>query len=216
MKVVDTPRLRLYGELMTEQTWLRAFLAALETVYDRDRYAAVQWTDAKWTEFLGKVLDEVGDNDAIDCFVVQRRKEIKEDFYSGEYLNIDAMFIDNNAYTSEQDKKWDPPVLPEVVVELENRYDRKKIIYCLWKTLCIRSPLRVLVCYQENKQNVRKLKKQIEEVINKNRLMVGEHGALFVLIGNDNDEEVPEEAPWSEYFSIWEWEGAGLKAITEK
>lgn len=196
------------GKSLTAQTWIEHFFIALDKVYERDRYAAVQWTYTKWTEFLGKVLEEVGD--AVDCFVAQKRKDTQEGVYSGEYLNIDAMFIDNNSYKSHQDKDWDPYVLPKAVVELENSYDSKKIIYCLWKTLCIRSPVRVLACYQENQKKVRELKKQIEDVINKNGLMVGEQGSLLVLIGN---EEVSEKAGWNEYFSVWAWEDRELKQL---
>lgn len=55
-----------------------------------------------------------------------RRSMTKKDEYSGEYLNIDTMFTDKEAEWNEED--WNPLVLPSVVVELENKYEKKHII----------------------------------------------------------------------------------------
>jgi hypothetical protein len=161
----------------------------------------------QWTEFLGGIIDEVGKK--MNCRVVRRRQKLKDKKLSGEYLNIDAVFIDDAEYdlTGEE---GDPFVLPRAVVELENRYDRWKISYCLWKILCVRSPIRALVCLQEGKNKVAALKQQLENVIWQGSLTKGTDGDLFVIIG---DESVGTEAPWRDYFTVYEWRNDRLEKI---
>jgi hypothetical protein len=73
----------------------------------------------------------------------------------------------------EDNGQYDPFVLPRAVVELENTYDVKKISYCQWKILCIRAPIRVLICYQNGGEKVKYLKEHLENVIWQGSLMKG-------------------------------------------
>jgi hypothetical protein len=69
------------------------------------------------------IMERVADK--MNCYVAQLRQENKE--LSGEYLNLDAVFIDKAEYDLiENASKWDPFVLPSAIVELENSYDKKK------------------------------------------------------------------------------------------
>jgi hypothetical protein len=95
------------------------------------------------------------------------------------------------------------------VVELENSYDIKKICYCLWKILCVRSPIRVLVCYQSNKNNVRALEKGLEKVIWNGSLMKGSDGDLLIIIGSDS----AKTEDWGKYFTVFEWKNDRLEKV---
>ena len=68
-------------------------------------------------------------------------------------MNIDGLFFDNHSYkkfVSDKMGMENPLVLPTAAVELENSYDLDKIDYCLWKLMCIRTQIRILICYQSN------------------------------------------------------------------
>lgn len=95
-------------------------------------------------------------------------------------------------------------------MELENSYERKKISYCLWKILCVRAPIRVLICYQKSIDEVTTLRQHLEDVIWKGSLMKGTDGDVLIIIG---DESVGDGAPWREYFTVFEWRNDGLEKI---
>jgi len=161
----------------------------------------------QWTEFLGRIMDEVGKR--MNCNIVRRRPKNKN--LSWEYLNIDAVFIDNTEYDLiDKDSDYDPFALPRAVVELENSYKTMKISYCLWKILCVRAPIRALVCLQKGNDKVAALKQQLENVIWRGSLTKGTDGDLLVIIG---DESVGIEAPWRDYFSVYEWRNDRLEKI---
>jgi hypothetical protein len=153
---------------------------------------------------MGKVLQLVGKK--IDCDVTMRRDITKKDEYSGEYLNIDSMFIDKDAEWNEED--WNPLVLPTVVAELENKYENKDIIYSLWTILCIRAEIRVLICYQETTGKVNSLKSSIDRMITQEKLMQGEDSELLVIIGDDSKDE---DSEWNQYFKVFEWRNDRLE-----
>ena len=189
--------------------WLDSFVKSL---IELEHQSAVKG-DPAWTKFMQKVFDAVGDK--TKCYVVMRRKKPKE--YSGEYLNIDAMFIANRAYVGWTSKEWDPPVLPSVVVEHENLDIRGKIRYCLWKILSIRAPLRVLICYQNRTNHIASLKTYLEKVIWKRGLMKETDGDLLIVIGDGSKEG--NEWDWHEYYNIFEWRNdrlARMKIASKK
>ena len=120
---------------MKGRLWLHYFMKACKEFEDQSDCEGEQWT-----EFMGRILDVVGQ--WMNCVVVRsRQKSIKED-PSGEYLDIDAFYLDKADYDLPigigDDE--DPFVLPAAVVELENSLDFNQITYCLWKTLCVRAP----------------------------------------------------------------------------
>jgi hypothetical protein len=148
----------------------------------------------------------------MNCRVVRRRQKLKDKKLSGEYLNIDAVFIDDAEYDLSGEER-DPFALPRAIVELENSYDPWKISYCLWKILCVRSPIRVIVCLQKGKHKVAALKQKLEDVIWQGSLTKGTDGDLFVIIGDDSLART--KAPWRDYFTVYEWRNERLEKIEE-
>jgi len=200
---------------MRGRLWLKYFTEMI-VAKRKDYSEQVQvFKDAEWTEFMRGVMDGVGKQ--MNCRVTRIRPENRE--MSGEYLNIDVVFIDNAEYDLYKGGTgWDPFVLPRAVVELENNYDVDKISYCLWKILCVRSPIRVLICYQRNTKRVKDLKERLENVIWQGSLMKGTDGDLLVIIGDASvSESWTPDIPWREfygkYFSVFEWRNDGLEKI---
>lgn len=183
------------------KVWIKVFMESLKALENKNCWGK---GDVEWTICMGKVLERVGKE--IECDVTMRRNITKKDAYSGEYLNIDAMFTDNQEDWNEED--WNPLVLPSVVVELENDYGGKQITYCLWKILCIRAEIRVLICYQDATNKINCLKTRLEEVITERELMKGEDSELLVIIGDDSKNEYSE---WNEYFKVFEWRNGRLE-----
>lgn len=185
--------------------WVKQFFSVIESAYPKKK----RWTDPEWTEFMKKVMERVAKR--MKCYVVQRGPHIKNE--SWEYLKIDAFFISNSDYDrliKKTRKGWDPFVLPQTVIELENSNDKNKISYCLWKILCIRSPLRVLICYQDGTTKVKRLRKHLEGVIQQGHLMKGAEGDLLVIIG---DESIKEDSKWDEYFHTFQWQNDRLEKL---
>ena len=194
---------------MRGRLWLMYFIREIDSTFDKSDAKGKRWIDSKWTEFMRSVLDCVADK--MDCYVARLRPENKAE--SGEYLNIDAFFIDNAEYDiikEKADSEWDPFILPRAVVELENSYEVKKISYCLWKILCLRAPIRVLICYQRDTKGVTSLAKRLEGIIWQGSLMKGTDGDLLVIIGDDS---AGDDASWREYFTIFEWRNDRLEII---
>ncbi len=190
---------------MTGRLWLNHFTRIVVSEHQKHP-EGVKGGDSGWTEFMQSVMDRVAEG--MNCRVARIRPENKEE--SGEYLNIDAMFIDNAAYIpGKKYDEYDPFVLPRAVVELENNYDKEKISYCLWKILCVRAPIRVLICYQEGADKVTTLRKRLEDVICQGSLMKGTDGDLLVIIG----DETREKLPWGEYYRVFEWRNDRLEKI---
>lgn len=190
---------------MNARNWLNYFLKAFNKLEYKES------SDKELTEFIGKVLDIVGKD--LNCTVIRKRTSSNKDNPSGEYLNIDAFFFDNIEYNLPTGIEYydDPFVLPLVAVEMENDPKINKIAYCLWKLLCIRATIRVLVCYQENKDDVKFLSKNLEKIIWEKGLLKGEHGDLYIIIGN----EQKTESTWEDYFSIFEWRNDRLEKIED-
>lgn len=193
---------------MSGRLWLYCFIKSfIKSSIELDKKD--NWAEKEWTEFLGGILSKSAEK--MDCYVVKR--SIKDKDESGEYLNIDGWFIKNAYYQlmDAQDKNnWDPFVLPSAVVELENSYDVKKISYCLWKILCVRSLIRILICYQPNEDKIVSLREHLENVIWKGDLLKGTDGGLLLIVGN---ESIGNEESWAKYFNVFEWRGERLVKI---
>jgi hypothetical protein len=190
---------------MRGRLWLHYFTQVMKAEYGKHPKDE-KWTDPQWTEFMRAVMDGVGEK--MNCYVARLRPDDEEN--SGEYLNIDAIFFDNAEYELVRSKEWDPFALPRAVVELENNDDPDKISYDLWKTLCVRAPIRVLICYQKGADKVTSLKKRLESVIWSGSLMKGTDSDLLVIIG---DESVGDEMPRGKYFNVFEWRNDSLQRM---
>ena len=186
---------------MRGRLWLHYFTKVIQSEYSRD----AEMSDTQWTKFMRRVMDKVSEK--MNCYVARLRPEDKED--SGEYLNIDAIFIDKAEYELVTSRELDPFALPRAVVELENSYDADRISYDLWKTLCVRAPIRVLICYQKGADKVTLLRQRLESVIWSGSLMKGTDSDLLVIIGDDS----LGDKSWGEYFNVFEWRKDGLEKM---
>jgi len=184
---------------MLKESWRKYFFKSLNSLEEPPPKDS-----AGWTAFMGTVLDKVAER--MGCYVARRKRG---DQYTGEHLGIDAVFFENRAGKKLGYNKYggDQLVLPRVVVELENGYILDKIAYCLWKLLCIRSRLRVLICYQSNRQKIEALRRHLQDCIRKGGLLAKDI-ELIILVGN---ESADDEIPWEQYYLQLEWQDGGLR-----
>ncbi len=196
---------------MTGKEWVEVFLESLFECREKANLDIYNESYSKWTEFIVEDLIkgmEKKTNCQVVC-VISGDSKLKGD--SGEYLNIDAMLFNRSDYEKQvyqkvkQKDNYDPWVLPAVIVEHENKDSGiEKVTYCLWKLLCIRSKLRILVCYGNNINTIREY---LEETIKEGELAEGLMGEVFVIIGNTLRDKYPWESrdDIKKYFSIFEW-----------
>jgi len=183
---------------MRWRRWLESFIKTLNENKNELDYS----TDTMWTQSIGLVMDEIGKK--LHCGVSRIRLKTSNKEESEEYLNIDSMFFDIDDYNEAE------YVLPRAIVEHHNDFSKEDIVYCLWKLLCVRSPFRILICYQAETNDIEVLRKRLEDVIWEGSLMKGTNSDLLVIIG---DESKPEEAEWNEYYNIFEWRNDKLEKI---
>lgn len=159
----------------------------------------------EWTEFIGIALDHA----AAKMSLKPTRRRPDSNLDSGENLTIDVMLFDKEKWRKlyKRNSYYDAFILPEAVIELENEDDKIKIAYCLWKLLCIRAPLRILICHQANDNTIRNLIMHLRDVIMKGNLKKGDKGEIFVIVGN---EGVGEKESWEKYFQVYEWHRGGF------
>ncbi len=204
---------------MTGKQWIKSFIESLFEQRTEANDKKYDNNSTLWTEFMVKTVMKEIMSKKIDCRVTCRDKDDREN--SGEYLNIDAMFFNESDYHApgylkmEDNTLYDPRFLPVAVVEHENEGSKKsKIAHCLWKLLCIRSSLRVLVCYHKDIEGIREL---LENTIRDGKLTEGLTDGLVVIIGDSSKDDVPWEKrdDIRNYFKIFEWENNHLKKFTE-
>lgn len=164
--------------------------------YDENK----NYSRPEWTEFIGVALDHA----AAKMSLNPTRRRPVGNLESGENLTIDVMLFDKAAWKKlyKRNSYYDAFILPEAVIELENIDDKIRIAYCLWKLLCIRSALRILICYQANENKIRKLIMHLRDVVTKGNLKKNDKGELFIVVGN---EGVAESESWERYWQVYEW-----------
>ena len=189
---------------MSGRVWLYHFMKACREFEDQSDCEGEQWT-----EFMGRMVDVVGQ--WMNCVVVRSRQKSTKEDPSGKYLDIDAFYLNKSDYDLPIGigDNEDPFALPAAVVELENNFDFNKIVYCAWKILCVRTPIRALICYQKEMDKVKSLAKHLEDVIWQRGLLKGDNGDLFIIVGNDKKGE----SEWGDYFSVFEWRSDRLDKI---
>jgi len=111
-----------------------------------------------------------------------------------EYLSIDVM-----ALPGELAPRWPFPL---AVFELENHRKDDRVAYSLWKVLCIRAGLRVVIAYRPDWERSRQLvAKLTEDVLGGLRpeQRAGLGGQTVLVVGNRGEGET---FPWG-YFKFW-------------
>lgn len=177
---------------MHSEIWLKKFFEVL----DRRTEPSVNISDGEWTAFIQERIIEL--EDALNCQVLSRsRSDSKR---SGEYLSLDAMFL--NPHDIEPASDETPLYLPICVLEHEHG-GPEYIKYSLWKLACVRSPLRVLICYRKNSNDIEDFVSELTNYAVRGGLLRGDAGETVVLIGDGSLNK--KGIPWREYYSAFEW-----------
>ncbi|MCL5950400.1 MAG: hypothetical protein M1132_01525 [Chloroflexi bacterium] len=113
-----------------------------------------------------------------------------------EYLSLDVIAFEK------PEKGWRFPV---AVMELENSQNDDLIAYALWKTLCIRTQLRVLFCYRPSTNQaptlVRFLRDQVISGLSLEE-RARQEGETLVVVGNREESAI---FPYG-FFKWWQLE----------
>jgi len=113
-----------------------------------------------------------------------------------EYLSIDVTALPS------KEKRDIPWPLPAAVFELENHRKDVRVAYSLWKVLCVRAMLRVVIAFRPDWERTRQLVGHLQEQViggltPEQRVTLG--GETVVVIGNRGEGET---FPWG-YFKFW-------------
>lgn len=195
---------------MNGRKWLKAFMESLEG--SGNEYKQYEKTWGEWTKYMvEKIMGKTAKKLGRKYYPVMRLTDKRKWKDSGELLNMDTIFIldgdENWLKNGNYESIPSSLPLPSVVVEHENsNAPDDKILYCLWKIICIRADVRILICYSKS---VDSLKKRLENEISKNNLMKNADGDLLVIIG---DEKI-ETDDWDKYFTAYEWRNDNLREV---
>ena len=147
------------------KAWYQAFLNMLKEheVATSLKEAAIKGSMGKWTKCLTTVVikscKELGwsacAKDHVSEFLPISR---------GEYLGLDIMAFkqDKNGVQSINELGW---FFPVAVFELENRIENRYIEYSMWKVICTRANLRVVLCYRREPQEGSMLIREIQDSV---------------------------------------------------
>lgn len=170
------------GELAKK--WREAFYETIE----RWEYAAVLKEASKkgplreWTRLLTQMAVEACSRLNWLASARGHRLELLA-ISKGEYMSLDVVAFGDGQ------KRWR---FPKAVFELENSLQDDRIGYSLWKVLCIRADLRVVICYRRTGDAVSDLVQSLRaEVVE----FMGIHGRLclqgqtLLVVGSREDAE---------------------------
>lgn len=168
---------------MNGAEWYGAFML---TVQNHEmaaplREAAQKTSLGKWTETMTAAVTET-------CRAMGWQPVAKGspcDFLpepKQEYLGIDVMAFDGGG-----DTPWKFPV---AVFELENSPHDDRVAYSLWKVMCIRSRMKVMICYRKNSEDGNLLVQRLKtEVIDSMGLKdrYGMEGDIVIIVGTKDE-----------------------------
>lgn len=114
-------------------------------------------------------------------------------------MSIDVTALPKSNENSQDHVLWPFPL---AVIELENHPKDTRVAYSLWKVLCVRAPLRVVIAYRRDWEESRQLVGRLAEDVvggmtpeDRKRLT----GATVMVVGNRGEGET---FPWG-YFKFW-------------
>jgi hypothetical protein len=175
------------------ETWRDAFVEQIRepTMMDALKQAALAEDMLSWTSNLTtaivyscQALGWVASGKGNQCVRLPQKGQ--------EYLSIDVM-----AFPAGPGPLWPFPL---AVFELENQYLR--VAYSLWKVLCIRAPLRVVIAYrrdwEESRQIVAKLTEDVIGGMQPQQRMALD-GQTVVIVGNRGEGDTFPHG----YFKFW-------------
>jgi len=165
------------------QKWFMQFMSSVQKneMAVPLREAAQKGSLKKWTEAITTVVTEtclaMGWQPVAKGYPCDFLPETKQ-----EYLGIDVM-----AFEGDKDTPWRYPV---AVFELENSPQDDRVAYALWKVMCIRSRMKVMICYRKNSEDgnglVHKLRKDVIDslgLIDKTKL----DGDTMIIVGTRDE-----------------------------
>lgn len=161
------------------EQWRETFLATVQ----EDSYA-VPLKDAALDERLGDWTEALTATSVVTCQAMNWEAAAKKHRMTSlpvcrsEYLSIDIMAF------GQEGSRWRFPI---AAIELENSKDDNKIVYSLWKVMCVRAGLRVVFCYRrdptEGSELVRYLREElICSLALNDRVQLA--GATIVVVGS--------------------------------
>ena len=179
-------------------TWRSAFLDQIQQTWVADdlKRASLAEDLASWTTCLTtaivKACETLGWDAAGKGNLSKRLPQPGQ-----EYLSIDVTAFPPTR--GGQAALWP---LPIAVFELENHRKDQRVAYSLWKVLCVRAPLRVVIAYRRDWEQSRCLVATLgRDVIGSltTEQRAGLDGELVVVVGNRGEGET---FPWG-YFKFW-------------
>jgi hypothetical protein len=175
------------------ETWRDAFVDQIRepTMMETLKQAALAEDMLTWTSNLTTVIVRSCQTLGWDA-AGKGNKAARLPQKGQEYLSIDVM-----AFPAGPTPLWPFPL---AVFELENVYQR--VAYSLWKVLCIRTPLRVVIAYrrdwEQSRQLVAKLTKDVIGGIPLDQL-VALDGQTVLIVGNRGEGETFPHG----YYKFW-------------
>jgi hypothetical protein len=180
------------------ETWRSAFLDQIQQTWVAEdlKRAALAEDLTSWTTYLTtavvKSCEPLGWDAAAKWNPSKRLPQ-----HGKEYLSIDVMAFP--PVRAGQTVLWPPPI---AVFELENHRTDQRVAYSLWKVLCVRAALRVVIAYRPDWEQSRSLVTALgRDVIGSlsTEQRTGMDGQIVVIVGNRGDGET---FPWG-YFKFW-------------
>jgi len=167
------------------QQWREVFLETIQHRPDAEnlKEASLNGQLGDWTKLLTAMVVQTCNDMGWPASAIGHKLELLPVAQS-EYLALDVM-----AFADGQ-KQWR---FPKAVFELENCLNDDRIAYSLWKLLCVRSELRVVICYRRNADEASNLVRSLaDQVISAMGLSARAKldGETLVVVGSRNDAEV--------------------------
>ena len=124
----------------TSTAWRATFNDVVQRRQDAAalKEASMNGSLRKWTQLLTGAVVETCENLGWSASAIGHKLELLPVAQS-EYLALDVMAFGDGQ------QRWR---FPRAVIELENSLKDDRIAYSLWKVLCVRAELRVVICYR--------------------------------------------------------------------
>lgn len=182
----------------TSTTWRTAFNEAVQRRQDAEKLqqASMHGPLREWTRLLTASVVQTCEKLGWSASAIGHKLELLPVAQS-EYLAVDVMAFGDGQ------KRWR---FPTAVFELENSLKDDRIAYSLWKVLCIRADLRVVICYRKTSGQASALVQFLgDEVVGAMGIhgRIGLQGQTLVVVGS---REESEYFPYG-FFKWWRLDG---------
>lgn len=165
------------------QSWFGAFIETVKTheASTSLRQAAESAELKRWTAALTSVVISTFPKMGW-CGAARGHRSSLLPVPRSEYLELDAV-----AFQTAGDQRWRFPV---GVFELENSPIDDPVAYSLWKILCVRASLRVMVCYRRDANQGAELMRHLSDQVIQSMeipMRAGLGGETLVIVGSRSE-----------------------------